>query len=230
MSGFSINKDYMLAWVFDRHDLKFRRLQAYAAFMGLSCLLSMGCSSGSDRVRPPSISASTAGEAAVAEFDQDGDQQLSATELDQAPGIQLDSLDRDTDGYLSSGEISDRINEWQESGVGQLSHSLRVKIDKKPLADAEVTLEPYAFLGTNVLKATGVSDSDGVVVLAIEKSVRAAPNVPTMQYGFYRIRISKKSGDKELIPKRFNLESGLGCEVAPNQRSSTKAISISSKQ
>ena len=228
MNNFSNCEDYTLAQISDCWDLKLKRLVQCVAVMGLACTLNVGCQRGPGRVKPPSISANAAGAAAVAEFDQDSDGKLSATELERAPGIRLDSLDLDSDGYLSSNEIANRIVQWQASDVGQLSHSLMVKIDGKALADAEVTLEPYAFLGTGVLVATGVTDSEGVVVPAIETSARAAPNVPVMQYGFFRIRISKNSDGKEQIPQRYNLKSELGCEVAPNQRSSTTTINISS--
>lgn len=64
-------------------------------------LLLVGCNS--SPVEAPALSASSASEAAISQFDKNGNQSLDAAELAQAPGLlsMLKKADTDSDAALS---------------------------------------------------------------------------------------------------------------------------------
>ena len=165
----------------------------------------------------------------MAEFDSDHDGKLTSEEIAQAPGLNLSALDADGSGDVTADEITSRIKQWQATQVGMVSYHLVIAMNGSPLENAEVTLEPYGFLGSEVLPASGLTDARGTVTLSVAEASRPIPNLPTMHCGFYRIRISKKSGDKELIPARYNSHTQLGCEIAPDQRNAGKTIEITDR-
>jgi hypothetical protein len=73
-------------------------------------------------------------------------------------------------------------------------------------------LEPEKFLGSGVKPASGVTDRDGSAALKAE-----GQDLPGVQFGFYRVRISKKDGQgRETLPARYNTQTTLGCEIAPD--------------
>jgi hypothetical protein len=85
-----------------------------------------------------------------------------------------------------------------------------VSLDGRPLSDAEITLEPEGFLGESVQTAHGKTDSDGFTSLSSSNSRGHG-----VQLGWYRVIVSKKNGERETIPERFNSKTELGLEVTP---------------
>lgn len=175
------------------------------------------CNFGPAAVKPPSIDAADAGQAAVEMYDANRDGVISGGELDQAPGLKaaIKRLDTSGDGGASADEVAARIEKWQESEIGLTSFGFKVTLDGAPLVGATVTFEPEAFLGDEVKAATCETNELGGGGASIPKELRPTPSTPGgMQLGMYRVKISKVVGGRELIPMPYNEQTILGQEVA----------------
>ena len=63
----------------------------------------------------------------------------------------------------------------------------------------------------------GTTTRFGIVFPAIPKENRPTPDMPSgLQLGFYRVRVSKQANGKEMIPAKYNTETTLGQQVAPD--------------
>jgi hypothetical protein len=169
-----------------------------------------GCgSSGPARINPPRIDAVAAGNAALAEYDTDHDGTISGKELDKCPALKAAQKHyADAAGKITAESLAEGIARWQENRIAITRCGVIVTMDAKPLAGATVTAEPEKFLGPEVQTAAGVTDLHGGCTLRI-------PGQIGMQYGLYRVRITKNVEGKELIPARYNAETELGLEVSP---------------
>jgi hypothetical protein len=176
-------------------------------------LLSMaGCpfDGGRSRVRPPSINARDAGDAAIQMYDTDRDGVLSGKELDQCPGLKAaaDQVDPSHLG-ISAAHITARIKMWQKSKLGRMSLRCSVMHNGHPLAGANVKFVPEPFLGENMPEATGLTDENGNAMLSVpSETPKDLPGVPP---GFYRVEITKPG---MAVPARYNTKTVLGQEVA----------------
>jgi hypothetical protein len=175
------------------------------------CLLLAGCSHTPDRIAPPKIDAAAAGKQAIELYDANHDGVISDKELDKCPAIKsaIKRYDTGGDGKVTANNITARIDKWLESKSGVMTVQVVVRLDGTPLDDATVTFEPEPFLGSGVPTATGKTDSNGVIVPKSE-----ATSLPGLPPGLYKIRISKQSGGREIIPARYNTNTTLGAEVA----------------
>jgi hypothetical protein len=178
-----------------------------------------GCSSGPGRVEAPSISASGAASEAMELYDKDGDGFIAAAELDAVPGIKaaLETVDADKDGKASESEISERIEAWQATGIGVMAINASFTLNGSPLTGAEVTFEPESFLGTEIQPGIGEIGASGSAMITIPKDKRPAKDTPPgVQLGFYRVKVSKIANGQESIPAKYNAETTLGQQVAPD--------------
>ena len=181
------------------------------------CLLACwpGCSR---QVALTSISPSAAAQAAMAQYDTNKDGSLDAAELEKCPALKsaLKAIDKDGNGRVSEQELTDRLAIlYRESGAGLTSVKCWVLFDNGPLEGATVTLEPEKFLGPAIKSASGVSDPAGMVTLQMEGEKEQG----VMQYGYFKARVSKKNGQgQETIPAKYNENTTLGAEVAPDGR------------
>ena len=187
-----------------------------ASCVWLCAALLSGCSGRPSRVEPAELNPIAAATDAVASFDSNGDGHLDTEELDACPGLQAGAkaVDADHDGSLSAGEIAARIQQWSESRVALVAVICSVTKNGRPLPGATVTFVPEKFLGPNIKPASGISDSTGRVELA----VAGAPATGLAHCGFYRIEISRKDGDQETIPARFNRDTVLGEEITEGDK------------
>lgn len=178
-----------------------------------SIMIVAGCSQGPSRIAPPSIP-SDAGDAAVKQYDTDGDNALAAAELDKAPALKstLARLDENGDKKLTAEEIGHRIQSWRDSKVALITVIVTVTYDQRPLSGAEVALVPDKFLGTAIRTARGTTNQNGATAARISDVVEEQGVSP----GFYRIEISKKNGAQETLPAKYNTASELGIEIAPD--------------
>jgi EF hand domain-containing protein len=195
------------------------------ALVAASCLL-FGCTnSNQPTVRLPALSPDTAGQQALAELDTDKDGFLDAKELEKCPSLKsaLSFVDRDGDGKISAKEIADRLRFYQERKVAIIDVSCQVMMDTSVIAGATVTFTPEKWMGPDVKPATGVSDDTGLVSLKIESE-----SLPGVNCGFYRVTVSKKDAQgKEAVPARYNTQTTLGFEVAPDMRDTNFLIKLS---
>lgn len=176
-----------------------------------------GCGGESLWIEPPEISAKGSAEEAMKLYDTDGDGQLNASELEAAPGLRaaIKTLDTDGDAQVSQIEITDRILAWQKYKAGLTSIMCDVTLNGQPLEGATVTFIPESFLGDDIKTASGVTTRHGAVSPTIPKENRPTPEAPSgLQFGLYRVQISKLKNGKETIPAKYNTETILGQQVA----------------
>ena len=192
-------------------------LKSLAILAALLALLT-GCND-SRRIEPPAFDADSAANKAFADYDKNRDGFLDAKELESCPALQgaLKRLDKDGDGRLSRAELLARLEEFEDSRVGLYVTTVKVQLDGKPLAGATVELEPEPFMGPTFNAVRATTDDGG---RAMPKSAQG--DVPGCQFGFYRVRISKKdSSGKDLLPSRL-----LGAELPSG---ATLVFSLNSK-
>jgi len=178
---------------------------------GICLLVTGGCSGRPGRVVPPEIDPVAAADQALADFDLNKDDHLDQEELKACPGLQAATRSADTnqDGQLSAEEIAARIRSWSDGKVALVAVNCTVIKNGRPLVGATVRLVPEKFLGPNILTATGISDSAGRVELALA----GVPVKGVAHCGFFRVEISKKQGDQELISEKYNRNTVLGEEL-----------------
>jgi hypothetical protein len=168
-------------------------------------------------VKQPSIDPTSAGRQAMEQYDTNGDGKVAGDELEKAPALKaaLPRLDTDQDGGVTADEVAARVNAWKAMQSGMTGVRMNFTLDGQPLADANVTLEPEAFLGDEVIAAVGVTSQFGDASPSIPKEQRPDPTLPGgAHFGLYKVRVSKMVNGKETIPARYNAETTLGQEVS----------------
>jgi hypothetical protein len=184
--------------------------KTWSPAVALAALLVPACAT---RIEPPPFDPQAAGARALADYDRNKDGFLDARELERCPGLKsrLARLDTDRDGRLSQEEIEKLLEGYQGSGIGLMEVVCRVTLGGKPLAGAEVALEPEPFMGDGARPALGTTDERG----RARPRVEGAP-VRGCHLGVYRVRVSKKDAQgRETVPARYNTQTQLGIEVGP---------------
>jgi hypothetical protein len=160
-------------------------------------------------------------------YDTNHDDRLDATELERCPALKnsLARFDKDGDGCLSADEIASRLSSYGKGKVGLIAVSCKVYLDRRPLAGAHITFIPEAFLGSTFKQATGVTNESGKAAMAVKES-----NLFGVPAGLYRIEVSKKdASDREMLPARYNAQTTLGQEVAPDLPGSGITLRLGSR-
>lgn len=185
-----------------------------------SAMVLAGCGGQPSRISLPTIDAKGA-EKAIGQFDTNGDGVLDEGEIEKAPSLKasLARIDLDGDRKIDASEINARITAWRDSKVGLMPVMIRLNSGGNPIAGADVTLVPEAFLGDAIKTARGTTDQNGMAVMQISDQ----PDQRGVHPGFYRIEVSKKPSGSETIPSRYNTETGLGLEVEPASPTSRDA-------
>jgi len=192
-------------------------MRLYARILAAFMLASIGCSDTPPRLQQPSLNANSVAAEAVKAHDKDGDNSLNEEELAAIPSIRSDlgQFDLDNNKLVSEREIAERIQKWQTLKVAIVPCSFVVKLDGKPLADAEVLLEPETFLAANIISCLGKTDATG----------RVSPSQPTsaettetagltgVPPGLYKLKITHPK--LENMPQ-YNSATTLGLQVAPD--------------
>ena len=151
------------------------------------------------------------------QYDKNGDGVVSGAELDQAPSLKaaLKNLDTNGDKGVSADEVAARVNAWKTMKAGVTSVRCRVIMDGEPLGGATVTFDPEPFLGDQVKPASSVTGMTGETMPNLKPEDRQNPkDSGGVQFGLYKVRISKVVNGKETIPARYNTDTILGQEVA----------------
>ncbi|WP_152098730.1 hypothetical protein [Lacipirellula parvula] len=118
-------------------------------------------------------------------------------------------IDVNKDSKIDQDELKAHLESYQIGRIGLQSLTCFVTVGGKPLDGAIVEFHPEEFMQERIKAAHATTNSDGAgFVLPIEKGL------PGIQPGIYRVTISKKNGDREMLPKRYNAETELGFVVS----------------
>jgi hypothetical protein len=192
---------------------KVRAAEVYR-FWGFAILLLVGCNRGPGAIKPPDVDADDAAQAAIEQYDGDGDGQLSSEEWSKSPALQSVAAQYDTghDGALSADEVGSGIDVWKRTGVGVRLVPFAVQWNGRPLAGATVRLVPAPFLGESIKAASGETNQNGAgqLNLAPQDRPKNAPNMALMQPGLYHVEITHPS---VTIPAKYNTQTTLGIEI-----------------
>lgn len=176
-----------------------------------------GCGNAPSRLQQKSFSASTAASSAMKEYDKNSDGSLDETEIGSFVSIKSDvaQFDSDNSKTITESEIVQRFEKWQALKVALVPCSFVVKLDGKPLTDAEVTLEPESFLSASLQSCVGKTDATGRVSpnklpSDSDSELDGLTGVPP---GLYKLRITHPKLDKLT---KYNSETTLGIQVAPD--------------
>jgi hypothetical protein len=174
-------------------------------------LTASGCSSSMGPVPIPDVN-SDAGQAAVRQYDSDGDQAIGEAELAKSPGLKsaMARIDKDNNKKMSADEINQRVSAWRNSRVGVAQCTVTVRQQGRPLENAQVKFIPEKFLGESLSIAQGVTNGRGMAPMKISEE----PDGVGAHLAFYRVEISKIVDGKETIPAKYNSNSELGLELA----------------
>jgi hypothetical protein len=186
-------------------------------------MFAAGCA----RIHAPKFSPRDAAAKALEQYDTNHDGRLDAAELERCPALKhsLPRFDKDGDGFLTVDEIADRLAMYRRQEVGLVAVSCRALMDGRPLAGAEITFVPEAFLGPAAKPAVGTTNGLGHAVMTVENSsLLGAPP------GLYRIEVStKNAAGEETLPARYNVQTVLGEEVAADLPSSGISLHLKSR-
>lgn len=173
------------------------------------------CSNRAARVDAPQINVAEASSNAILQFDKNGDNVISGSEL-QANSA-LANLDTNRDGSLSEQEIADVLRQWQESKLAIIDFKAFVTYRGKPLAGASVEFTPEEFLANGISPAVGVTDNQGIATLSIPKEELPNPNMRGgVRLGIYKVSVSKKNNGRESLPEKYNTSTAMGHIISPD--------------
>jgi hypothetical protein len=178
-----------------------------------------GCSPGPTRVAQLYLDSSKVSSDAIKQHDKDGDGKLNKDELKAIPAIAntIAQYDTDNDSQINAAEIAARIDKWQAMKVAFVSCSFVVNLDGKPLADAQVRLEPEAFLASVLATCQGTTDARGRVSPSqVSPTNDANSGLTGVPPGLYKLIVMHPKLDKL---SHYNTSSSLGLQVAPDDPS-----------
>jgi hypothetical protein len=168
-------------------------------------------------------------------YDTNGDGVVSGDELEKSPALKaaLARLDTNGDHAVSADEVAERVKAWQAMRTGLTSVRCHVTLDGQPLAGADVVFEPEAFLGDEIKAALAKTNPYGDAAPTVPPEERPEPDLPGgVHFGLYRVRISKATNGRELLPSRYNSQTILGQEVSyddPAMQNNNMAFALKSR-
>lgn len=181
---------------------------------GLLPLGLVGCSGGPEPVSVPEIDPEAAADGALELYDQDGDSQLSLSELANSPPLTaaLKRIDQNSDGNIDRTELVDRFSKWANGGVGAANLACRIIYKGRPLAGAKVEIIPEKYLADAFQPATGTTSRKGIATMAIDSAFLPSDlqRLKVVHQGLYRVVITHPEVD---LPTKYNVDTELGLEV-----------------
>jgi hypothetical protein len=183
------------------------------------CILA-GCTGATPQAGP--LDPPKAAAEAIALYDKSKNGSLEAAELSASPALKnaLDKYDADKNGSVTQQEIQNRVQYYSER-LGNLTMVFAmVTLDGAPLEGAAVTLVPEPWLGRPTV--TNQTDAKGEVVFRMENAEEAGVHA-----GLYKIEVSKKDDSgSETVPGKYNTNTTLGQEAAPDRRELESPIKL----
>lgn len=176
-----------------------------------------GCGQTPARLTQTTFNARTAAADAISSCDKNSDGKLDENELNTIPAIKNDlpQFDKDNNKSIEANEIAERLEQSQALKVALVPCSFVVKLDGKPLADAEVTLEPESCLASTLQPCIGKTDSTGRVSPCKVASDGDDNNagLTGVPPGLYKLKITHPKLEK--LPQ-YHSDTHLGLHVAPD--------------
>jgi len=160
-------------------------------------------------------------QAAMKEFDRNGDGSLGPDELEYCPSLKaaLHGIDKNKDGAISEDELRDRFRAYKAIAAGSIHVGISFKLNGNPLEDAAVTFVPEQFMCGAIHEATGKTDEQGRVKVFFANGEEYLG----LQPGLYRVKVSKMDAEgHELIQAQYNTKTTLGIEVFGGDRGRSK--------
>jgi hypothetical protein len=189
-------------------------------------ILLTGCGSKPTRVTVPEFDPPVMSAAALEKKDANRDGAVSADELQDWPGLKaaLGKIDRNQDGKADQGEIEQHLRDYSASRIGLQSLTCFVTVNGAPLSDATVDFIPEEFLAAVIKPARAVTGATGSgPVLPVDGGI------PGIAPGIYRVTISRKIGDREMLPAKYNTATELGFEVSAASGGAPAKFDLSTK-
>lgn len=173
-------------------------------------LLSCG---GERPIAKPAIDAEAAAAQAMELFDKNSDGALDESELKSSPGLAAGKTRADTnsDGRLSAEEIAARIQYWGDSHERIVCPELEFIFNRRRVPHADVIFEPEPFLATWLESLATSTDEMGRCTPQMSREL------PGINMGYYRVKVSKKVGGKERLPAESNEQTKLGIEFCDDR-------------
>lgn len=183
--------------------------------------LGAGCSRFPPAPKRPHLDPARASQEAMAQYDANHDGKIDTAELAASPPLReaLEMADADRDGALTAKELRERMEAWASSPTIVETQSTTVTLDGQPLAGATVTYEPEKFMGPAYQPTSALTDATGTASIPGQD-----PKYPGLYLGVYRVRISKKRDGQETIPARYNTQTELAKEIAPDSPSTQRLL------
>ena len=182
-----------------------------------------GCGSPNSRLSAPSYDPSGMAQAAITQYDKNGNGGIDGPELDAIPALKfsLAAIDINKDKRISADELTARFESYKSSGIGALGVSVSVKMNGNILSGAIVTFVPEDCMKGSVKGGSGTSRDDGAA------EIQGEGGVPGLPYGLYKITVSKKNASgAESLPPRYNAQTTLGREVFADPRGGSPTIEL----
>jgi hypothetical protein len=190
-------------------------MRCFPLLAAVGLLTLPGCGNTPARLSQTTFNARTAATDAISACDKNNDGKLDENELDAIPAIKNDlpQFDKDNNKSIDANEIAERLEQSQALKVALVPCSFVVKLDGKPLADADVTLEPESFLASTLQPCIGKTDPTGRVSPSKTASNKDGDNsgLTGVPPGLYKLKIIHPKLEK--LPQ-YHSETKLGLHVA----------------
>lgn len=186
------------------------RLVAAAALV----VITAGCSNKPAPVTAPPIVASRAAAEAIRLCDRDGNGAVSPSEAAASPGLgaAFERVDTNHDGSLSAAEITARIADWANHGVGIVTQPVQITLNGKPLDGGRAEFIPEPYLSRWLKPASATTLASGICSPSLPPEDLPQGLRMGINCGFYTVRITHPTLQ---VPPRYNEESTLGIEILP---------------
>ncbi|MGD9636509.1 MAG: hypothetical protein AB7U97_24715 [Pirellulales bacterium] len=148
---------------------------------------------------------------AFGQKDANRDGTLSADELKDWPGVRaaFGAMDKNKDGKVDQAEFEEHIAGYAVGKIGMQSLTCFVTANGKPVSGLTVDFTPEPMFAAYAKAGRAMTGSDGSGAV-----LPTGGGLPGMAPGMYRVSISKREGEREMLPAKYNVKSELGFEVS----------------
>ncbi len=196
-----------------------RRIARWPSVVVIVVLL-LGCHLSQQGIEVPQWEPSAAADRALAEYDSNGDGQLSRDELQTCPGLlsAIAAIDRDGDGSVSADELKASLQDLRQNEAALVEVRCVVTHGGRPLEGATVSFVPESFMGDAFRPASGITARNGVAFPTVDDEELPAEyrgRIRGVHCGFYRVVATHPAVN---IPAKYNSQTERGRFVTLRNR------------